>query len=474
MRQALHIFKKDLRQFRYLVALILVWTIVFVVVTALAWSEPASSISMNSWAVSQSSTIGLPLVWCLALVLLIHAEPLPGDRQFWLTRPYSRASLFTAKALFVVSVILLPLFLAQAAILTLVGLPVMANLVRLLWEQLLVLSILILPAAVLAAVTTSLPQFIISGFVVHFVSILVQSEESFLGVAWFRIAASVSAAVVCGGLVLWWQYRRRGTTTARVIVVGGVAASCALTLFMPWRVAFKVQSELAGEIPGVTASLIPPATRAANEVRSKGNRGIQLYLRVSGLPDDVPFVCRADDVTITGSRSETWHASSHVGDGAVMPTGAQTQTCPVGIPTPARFLDAVADEPVRIQAALYITVFGSPRETAVPIDDVRRIVPELGACQGSKGDPNVHVDCRLALRALGVLAFPANSYSPYGGNFSYSPFPAELRIQPVSSVSFAYHAETRSAVVGTSAPIAHLKLDVDVPDVHLPDYEVGG
>src|SRR5687768_13366660 len=45
----------------------------------------------------------LPLAWCHLVMLMVHQEPLVGDRQFWVTRPYSWRSLIAAKAMFAVA-----------------------------------------------------------------------------------------------------------------------------------------------------------------------------------------------------------------------------------------------------------------------------------------------------------------------------------------------------------------------------------
>ena len=59
--------------------------------------------------------LGLPLVAWYLIARLIHAETLPGDRQFWITRPYRWQSLLGAKVLFVLVFLNLPMTVADAA-----------------------------------------------------------------------------------------------------------------------------------------------------------------------------------------------------------------------------------------------------------------------------------------------------------------------------------------------------------------------
>src|ERR1043166_191352 len=95
MRQALHIFRKDIR--------CLWWEILVVEALAIGYtfvkSESHDILYVNGL---------LPLAWIYLVVRVILQEPLPGDRQFWITRPYAWRSLLGAKALFVIAVINLP------------------------------------------------------------------------------------------------------------------------------------------------------------------------------------------------------------------------------------------------------------------------------------------------------------------------------------------------------------------------------
>ncbi len=59
----------------------------------------------------------LPFAWIFLVALLVLQEPLAGENSFWLTRPYSRRSLFLAKFLFILVFLNLPLFLSDCFIL---------------------------------------------------------------------------------------------------------------------------------------------------------------------------------------------------------------------------------------------------------------------------------------------------------------------------------------------------------------------
>src|SRR5580700_5254187 len=98
MRQALHIFKKDVRHLRWEIALVLLMAMLpFVDLRIAPGAGLVSSDGSSIWISL------LPLFWFLLAGRVIHSEALPGTKQFWLTRPYSRASLLGAKMLFLVT-----------------------------------------------------------------------------------------------------------------------------------------------------------------------------------------------------------------------------------------------------------------------------------------------------------------------------------------------------------------------------------
>src|SRR5436309_1801129 len=102
----------------------------------------------------------LPLAWWTLIARVIHDEALPGDSQFWITRPYSWKSLLGAKALFILAFINIPMLLADGVIVRAYGLPLGAEMRGLLWSQVLIAIVFILPIAALSALSTVFVQLI--------------------------------------------------------------------------------------------------------------------------------------------------------------------------------------------------------------------------------------------------------------------------------------------------------------------------
>ena len=114
MKQALHIFKKDVRYLRYDISIALLAAVVF--------------------AVSKILVI-LPAVWWFIIPRVIHLESLVGRRQFWRTRPYEWKSLLGAKLSFVFTFVNVPLFVADAAIVHNAGFSIGSSIPGLLWTD---------------------------------------------------------------------------------------------------------------------------------------------------------------------------------------------------------------------------------------------------------------------------------------------------------------------------------------------------
>ena len=149
MKQAIDILRKDFRCLRTEIALM----------TGLA--------ALYAWAATHSNNpVWAEILICAAgafmTARLVHAEAIPGDTQFWLTRPYRKASLLTAKLFAMVLFVNLPVFLSRAYVLHAGGFPIQSTLLPLTWSQVILFIGGIAPIAAIAAVTSSLVPFIFS------------------------------------------------------------------------------------------------------------------------------------------------------------------------------------------------------------------------------------------------------------------------------------------------------------------------
>src|SRR4051812_34967400 len=116
MRQAVHIFRKDVRRLlpEIVVTLLVVAAFIFLEVRRALWWPDLLVNPSSAWDLVRFL---LPAAGWVLIARVIHAEALPGDRQFWLTRPYAWKSLLGAKALFILVFVNLPMLVADVIIL---------------------------------------------------------------------------------------------------------------------------------------------------------------------------------------------------------------------------------------------------------------------------------------------------------------------------------------------------------------------
>ena len=154
MRQALHIFRKDVRRARPQIAIVLALT------TLVAFEQSLGAYSSVTILVSTTGYFPmLVLAWLYLIASIVHGERLVGNRQFWLTRPYSWQSLLAGKCLSIVAFVHLPVLVADITILRAYGLSPTQGWENLFWRQIALAGLIVLPALALSTITRNLAQF---------------------------------------------------------------------------------------------------------------------------------------------------------------------------------------------------------------------------------------------------------------------------------------------------------------------------
>jgi hypothetical protein len=221
MRETLHILRKDARA---------LWPQILLAVAATA---VASGYDPEKEHAEKLFVILVLSRWYL-VVCAIQQEKLVGDREWWLTRPYSWRSLLAAKALLIALFINLPLLLTDVAQMT-------SQHVSLAWGHLaarqagLALTV-VLPAAALAAVTDSVVTFGLAGLGMLVLLLFPAAKGEGLArwgpLLWIPTAAVVGVLAVAAIALLLWQYSRRPTKRTRG-VLGSATVFGAIVLFVP-------------------------------------------------------------------------------------------------------------------------------------------------------------------------------------------------------------------------------------------------
>ena len=302
MKQLLQILRKDIRHFYPEILLNLA------LLGAFAWLS--NSLFSSSGVISQRElTLALlrmliPVAWLLLVLRAVGDEALAGDRQFWITRPYRRATLLAEKLAFFLIFIHLPVLLMQAFLIARAGLPVTPALGDLLRLQALLFVALVLPLFAIAAVSRTLSQGILcvvgeAFLIVVTIGCFAEFQSGHMlapQVQWIVLAVLMCALAT----VVTSMYARRAVWKSRALLVAlpillAVVAAVAPTGWLVRRAfaksavndellfdanAKKPQETAGGKLEGERALLqLPVKLQEASESDESGVEGVQFTLK---------------------------------------------------------------------------------------------------------------------------------------------------------------------------------------------------
>jgi hypothetical protein len=481
MEQTIHILKKDIRYLRLEIGMVLVLASCFGLMhntTIYPW-----------WVLLAIAAVYL-------IVRLVHAEPIPGDNQFWITRPYEWRSLLVAKLLFVFLFVNLPVFAAQFAVFVRDGFPVGANLGGLAWGLLLMFVGVALPVAALASMTTGLTQFLLYGILLfamvgNFVPSGVRPELDWpRQVLWIRLLILSVPIMLVSGCAVVAQYRKRNTFVSRTVTAGAIAFALLASWSVPaaWAMDFqRLFSPNRYDSSRFNVTLDPEfgpritTTFGADQVR------LDFPFGITDLTDDEIVVADLHSLTLSGSDGQVWEAES-IYRGNQWPFSNSPGALRQSVPLPRDIFDRWRDDPVTIRATFYFTVFGEPETETVTISLTdRELLPQGLECGLDDrtiwlGQPPLR--CRSPFRGPGLFATvltDGGEEGPFITGVSYSPFPSTLDLNQISWQSrfpdfmvggerVAYDlSEGANLTMVFREPLAHLRRDVELT-VDLDDF----
>lgn len=144
------------------------------------------------------------------------------------------------------------------------------------------------------------------------------------------------------------------------------------------------------------------------------------------------------------------------------------------------FYQKAKDQPVTVRGDLYLALYSLPRETKVRFTGGVQPVPGLGQCAatGGAGAP-YFLNCYWALRPRAGLVAVQFEPKPRFDHIpprerSFSPFPAELSIDPLTpTVAYSIFKGPLDAVtVSTEEPMAFVRAPLAIDGLRLGVYEV--
>ena len=478
MPKTLLIFQKDVRGLRLELA---VWITVFGV---FGWMEAALPARLVLLRVMVLWEALLGAGACYLIVAVIHEDPLPGDRQAWLTTPIRRSSVFLAKLIFLAIFLNLPLCLSYTIALLANGLTPWHYLPNVIWQQFACTALWVTPAAALAAVTTGLRQFIaalIAGCGAALMFALLQGalktpDYQWGGVAWVLSAGMAILFLAIAAMVLSLAYLKRDITTARFVLAGGVLFCGLLPTFDLWPLAFQIQ-ELLSPRPGEAArvGLCFDAARhpamGADAVPSLSGDPVrvEIPIAVTGMPPDAELVCERVRASIT-MGAVSWNSGWRP-DGEFL-RGEPQQWEHLDIDRAA--LDRMRGQNVRLHIRAALTLLGPPSGTPVPIHSAHRYVPGIGFCSAQAQfvgclTPFRHAALVTAREQTGlggvsnIMIQPDISYAPYAAGWGFDLWRSDIMAFTFNDV----HAAELTFV--SREPLAYIEREFDA-SFRLPAY----
>ena len=476
LRQALHIFRKDVYYLRHEITLVLLVALAFALM-----HTPAMHAQNSSWL----AELALVATAVFLIGRLVLAEAIPGDQQFWITRPYRWQSLLAAKFLFIAIFVNLPVLLAHLFILVVDGFPLILSLPGLLWEQVLLFIFLSLPFAAIATLNSGMAAFIFSQLIVLAAAagiweMLPLSGPSLGSVAWVRESIASVDLLAVGLPVIFLQYKTRNTVISRSVAISGIAIGAVLFAALPWPLALALQSHLSKE-PALASSIQVGLGDSEGQPLSfprapASKITLRLPILVQGIREGTELQPDALRVSLRGPDGYTDNLS--IGDCSELKRNTiSTSAVTISAVCAAdpEFFKRERGQPVAVRGSLYLTLFGNARSQALPLSGQPANALDGLQCYTNVVSAEWDVYCRSAFRWPARLVFAklgrtnANSFAQ---TVSYSPFPAGLNIEPIetrwaSAFASGPPPTVRNVTIVVEEPLAHLRRDFEARGVQL-------
>jgi len=506
MDQIVHIFHKDIRRHWREIVLSLGILALF------AWNEPSKWMprtfreSMFREMFSGWLAPMVAISWLFLILRVVHSESLAGDRQFWVTRPYEWKNLLTAKALFLLTFINVPLFGAQVFLLWKAGFASSRFMTGLLWAQLMWIVILIVPMTTLATVTSSFGQtvLVVLGILLSLIGLSVLSSEiPNPGISILRLIPQwLPTSILLGVFVviLVRQYARRKTQQSRLLLIGAAAAVLVITEEMPPQ-AFTAKAFLQpspGQQLPVQLSFDPAKPSAAEGVPMKDRVQIRIPLLVSGIAQNSAVSIDGTMIDIEAPGGLHWNSGWNRSFSELLPAQPTTETY---FAVDKAFFEQVKSTSAKVHISFALTAFG-PTEVrrvaatadafAVPGGALCAIHPEnrdLLRCRSPLKTPFLAVSTRSEETTC-LISGKEKTVPPgtvfYAWNRSWNPTPANFGLSPVELFDLSFfhwprmNEDFRASSLCTGTPLTfsvleegqQTKSELTIDGLRLADYQL--
>ena len=494
MRNALYIFRKDVRHlWPRAVPLLAITGLLGVIECRPLVPDPISNLLRSFWL----------LALAFLAASLIQQEALPGDCQYWITRPYSRTDLLAAKASFLAAFAGLPLLMMEAISIAANGGSPWRHIPLLLTATLIFAGGACVFVGALASVTGNLAHFV-AGFLpavglVILGQVIANSNGNTAdwgSLEWIRTAVLGGVVVIAAAVVVFLQYSRRRTLVSRCVLGAAVVVAAAIPFLGSWRDAWAMKRWFSTEKLGDGFEYFAPLTFNASErplvgfaearySPTVGEAGINLPVLVGAFPPGTAVVSERIAARIEAPDGRTW-TSGWIQKGGLYRTavledplliqrqGAHWEYATVD----ESFYQSVRDTPVRLHTTVALTLLGN-RQTAPLATRTGNEYSSAGSRCGVFPGPfgKLMVFCAwlppVPARSYVTAVLAANGQT-FSSRISAGP-PMPLLNGSVwwrDATLFAPPPHIHEMDLETWQALAHFERDLDIPQIHLADYAV--
>lgn len=470
------ILKRDARGLRMELALLGVLAVL------VAWTF--THFDDASWA-ALTAAVGANYV----IARVIHADAVAGDAPFWITRPYPPRSMLLAKVLFLLLFIQLPMAAVDFYVIGAQGFSIGESLPGLFTFQALMFVCAVMPVAGVASLTSGLVQFLFAEVAALGLMFLVFGLTFLGNLRWIPMAqagppavdwlrSSLAAAVVAcvGTSVLVSQYTGRSLKRNRLIAAGGALTAAVLYIFLPWTAQLDLQTlispggpdgthfdgtKISGALESVKKSVFPMRGR-----RAVASNEVNLPITLRGVPADDLLVVDALYLRLAARSGREW--SMALIPVTVRPAEPGQALVNAEVVVDRGFFAGEASHPVSLHATLYLTLFGKPRGSTMPIRQApTRVMDGLECSESSL----IGFTCKSAFRwPRRLVSAESENSGASVSSLSYSPFPADLGSEPIEARLFSLPWTATEVTISSRMPVAHFQTDITIPDVILKNF----
>jgi hypothetical protein len=495
--QPLHIFRKDARH---------LWPETLISIALLAayawaelqtWKQPVTQGASGSAALV--AVLLVLLVWLVVFLLLViwlvltsrlvHDEELVGDRQFWITRPYTWHSLLVSKIFYLFVLVGLPLAAMQMWLLHHAGLYPMLVLPALAKNLLLIAAVFLLPLLAIAAVTATFVRYMLSvvaGFIYFVVvSIVVglnwpeKLDVPYLGhlISWTLLLILLAALVL--------QYWKRKTMIARLMLLAVPLVFLALTLLTPSNLLsdHRYPDVSSGKLSFIGDFVPPQGNGPLMVFQHKNVIQIPVQAQLKDTSDDSFLQVQRIRLDIDGPNG-FHYSSGWIGDDAEFSSEDSVSKLPFVLPE--KVFEQIRHQPVAMHIELGTQSFHASQSYTVSATEKPFPIPGHATCTVSTADGSL--ECHFPFSKPQAMLITATVHNgncqapgplsaPAVGTFDPS-IPLLIHFSPVeiARVSLNYSGTKVPLCPGTPTTFKtgvegdYSRIHLDIPSIVLDAY----